>query len=94
MIVAVVVVVVLFAMALGGIALYVHKLLSSPHSSHKYPFQPTPSQKLIMKTYTVIGLPSLNEGSPVTILSDVSNIFNYSRPKNGNGECYCILSGH
>lgn len=38
MIVAVVVVVVLFAMALGGIALYVHKLLSSPHSSHKHPF--------------------------------------------------------
>ena len=51
-----------------------------------------------MTTYIVIGLPSLNERSPVPFLSDVSNHINYCRPtirpKHGYGECYCILPEH
>jgi hypothetical protein len=48
-----------------------------------------------MTTYIAISLPSLNDGSSVAFLSDVSNNFNYCRRlKYGYGECYCILSGH
>ena len=47
-----------------------------------------------MTTYIAAPLPSLNDGSPVAILSDVTNNPYYSRLKYGYGECYCILSGH
>jgi len=57
-------------------------------------FQLTPPQNLVMTTYISIALPSLNDGSPVAFLSDVSNNFSYCRLKYGYGECYCILSGH
>jgi hypothetical protein len=59
-----------------------------------YFFQPTPPQKLAMTTYIAIRLPSLNEGSPVAFLSDVSNNLNYCRLNYDYGECYCIPSGH
>lgn len=44
-----------------------------------------------MTALIAIGLPSLNEGSPVAFLSDVTNNFNYCRLKYGYGECYYIL---
>ncbi len=47
-----------------------------------------------MTTYIAIGLPLLNEASPVALLSDVSNNFDYCRLKYGYGECYYILSGY
>lgn len=45
-----------------------------------------------MTTFIAFELPLLNNGSPVTFLSDVTNNFNYSCPKSGYGECYCLLS--